>query len=428
VIHRNEQTVEYRCPGEPYPISRAVHLSRLGRFYPACRACPHRNDTGTLSARRVKRLVETRVRAEPRPLFDEEGAAGVYLNDLDPTTARRLAVALGIFVRRERTDADEPPVMVIAGDGRPLAPELVAAVAEGLRWTGSHVVDIGEATAGCTAFAIDHLGADGGILVGNPGAGPQTVGLKFWARGGRPLSAGGPLEALEEIFLAGADITVAQPPSAVADRPTRSFGSLRRLQVEDLYLAGMAEHYHALRPLRVVLAGASRPMLGYLDKLTERFACRVVPVGGSGEQLAQQILAEQAHLAACIGDDGQTCRLLDERGHDVHEARLLLLVARHLLGQHPGGAIVLEEGTPAVVAERLKALGGRVLAGGTRRAEMYRAMGSARAVLGGGGRLWHPVGGTFAADALMSLTLVLEILSRSDRPVSEVLDADAAMS
>ena len=50
----------YRCPGQQHPISRAVHLGRLAAFYPACRQCSHRDDTGTLSPRQVEQLQEVR--------------------------------------------------------------------------------------------------------------------------------------------------------------------------------------------------------------------------------------------------------------------------------------------------------------------------------------------------------------------------------
>ena len=66
----------YICPGETHPISRSVHLSRLAAFYPKCRECPLRKDTGNLAThtveairateRRVQRAAEQpQTRAEP---------------------------------------------------------------------------------------------------------------------------------------------------------------------------------------------------------------------------------------------------------------------------------------------------------------------------------------------------------------------------
>ena len=408
---------EFRCPGQKSTISRAVHLGRLARFYPACRGCPRRDETGTLSARQVKRLQQTQRRAEPRVLFDDEGAAGVYLNELDPPRAEKMAAALGVYLRRKQSEAPNPPEVVITGDGRPLTPEMVAAVAEGLRWAGCPVVDVGAATAACVAFAIEHLGADGGILIGNPTGEVQTVGLKFWAGGAKPLSAEGPLDDVRRIAESG------------ADRPTRKYGTLRRFQAEIPYLAGLAQYFHALRPLRFVLDTTSLPLVDYLEKLIEPVACRVIRCRVKFEGLADQIRTDEAHFAARIDDDAQRCRLVDDCGRAVSGELFSLLVARHLLTERPGESVVLEEETPAEIAREIGRIGGRVVLSNSRRARMDQTMRAGRAILGAGpsGRFWYRSDdGHASADALMTLTCLLRLLSRSDRPLSQVLDVEQA--
>jgi len=412
---QDERAAEYRCPGERSAISRAVHLGRLARFYPTCRRCADRDDTATLSPRLRKRLAETRRRAEPRLAFDDEGAVGVYLNELDAATAGQMAAALGVCLRRELPDAVEPPVVVIAGDGRPLTAEVVAAVGGRLRWSGCQVVDIGPATAGCAAFAIDRLAASGGVLVGNPTSRVHTVGLKFWAGGARPLSAGGGLEAVRAVYESG------------GSRPTRKYGSLRRFQAATAYLAGLAEHYHALRPLRFILDTNCPPVAGHLRELTGPVACRVVPCRTAPDRLADQVRGDGVHFAVRIDDDGQRCRLMDERGREVSNQRFFLLLARHRLSEQPDRSIVVEDGTSAEVVREIRRLGGRVIGCDPRRAEMDRAIRRSGAILGGGpsGRFWHRREGDHCSpDALVTLTLLLRILSQSDRRLSEVLDAE----
>ena len=369
-MHDSNPHGEYRCPGQDYPISRAVHLARMAGFYPGCRACRHGTDTGGLSRRVVRRVEETRTRArenaDKASLFFDEGAVGAYLNDIGPVQARRMAAALGIVLRDAREqDAVEPPVVIVAGDGRPFVPELVAAVAEGLRWSGCHVVDIGQASAGSAAFALGHFQADGGILVGNPGHKPQTVGLKFWGGRGMPLSTGEGEPSLDD---------VRRVYEAGPDRPCRKYGSLRRLQVEDDYLATLADHYHALRPLRLLLDCGCRPLCEYLERLTEPLACEIVRKTVASDWANK---SDWAHLAVSIDGNGETCRLFDERGEEVKAQRLAELIGRHLEAQIDDSA---------------------------------------------GGRFGDRSGGVPTADALWTVTLLLEILSQSDRPLSSVLD------
>ncbi len=378
-MHDSNPHREYRCPGQDYPISRAVHLARMAGFYPGCRACRHGTDTGELSRRVVRRVEETRAKARENAgktsLFFDEGAAGAYLNEIGPSQARRMAAALGVVLRDTREqEVVESPVAIVAGDGRPFVPELVAAVAEGLRWSGCHVVDIGQASAGCAAFALGHFQADGGILVGNPGRRPQTVGLKFWGGQGMPLSTGEgspSLDGVRRIYEAG------------PHRPCRKYGSLRRLQVEDAYLATLADHYHALRPLRLLLDCGCRPLVEYLRRLTEPLACEIIrhPVAGdrANEAVIEQAVREKGtHLAVSIDGNGETCRLFDERGEEVEAQRLAELIGRHLEAQ-------IDDGT--------------------------------------GGRFRYGADGVLLPDALLTVTLLLEILSQSDRPLSCVLDA-----
>ena len=362
MTNQEAQDVQYCCPGEEYSISRPVHLGRLARFYPRCRQCPHRDDTGTLSARQVERLVETRPRGEPRPLFCSEWAGVVPLDDLDASTARDVAAALGVCLQRRTapgaTSRTDTPVVVIAGDGRPLTCELVAAVSEGLRWAGCRVVDIGQASVACLGFAIDHLRTTGGVLVGSPGKGLQLVGLKFFDAHSRPLSEGGRLDSLKRTYQAG------------ADRPTRAYGSLRRFRAEAPYLAALAEHYHTLRPLRFVLDSTCAPVVGYLMKLVDPTACEIIPSRMAREQIGEQVVADEAHFGARIDGDGERCAVFDEQGRCVSPDRLSPLLARNLPGEIASAAL---------------------------------------------------------PDALMTVTLLLRLLSRSDRHLSEVLDIEAAI-
>jgi phosphomannomutase len=407
----------YRCPGQSYSISRAVHLGRLARFYPPCRECPHQDDTGTLPARVVEQLIETRRRAQASPWFTAEGAAGVCPNDLGPEAVRMLAVAFGLREFRRRREPGEAPVILLGGDGRSLTAELVAVAGEALRWAGCHMVDIGAVTSACMAFALDHWQASGGILVGNPDDRPQTAGLKFWSDGPHPLSAGEGLDELEAIC---------REP---VDRPTRTFGSRRRFAADEPYLAALAEHYHALRPLRFVLHTACLPAGIYVRKLTSAVACEALVVTTGVEGLADQILAEKAHFGLHVGDDGEIAWLFDERGREVSADRLLLLLARHRLADRPGGTIVLEAGTSASTAEVIAMWGGRVVEASCVRAVMEQTMRQTGALLGGGPteRIWHNPGHA-TPDALRTLTAVLVSLSRSDRRLSEVLDAETRAS
>ncbi len=380
----------------------------------------------------MEKLHEVQASRRPRPLFHEEGAGGVYQNDLTPAIARQIAAAFAAVVWGCPTstcvEGDSPifadhrcaavpakigtvPTIVLASDGRAITAEVTAAVGEGLRFGGCDVIDVGPATAACLAFAIHHFHASGGILVGNPGREAHLVGLQFWTAGSRPLSDGAGLE------------TIARQHEAGVDRPARNYGDLRRAAATALYLDTIRKHYHALRPLRVAIDSASRPLVEYLGALAATVACQVVT--------SREPQHDAIHFAASIDGDGEACRVSDEQDRAVPAGQLFLVVAGTLrvpsAGQSP--CVVVDEVTSQRVAERLERAGLRVAQCGPRRADMAAAMSEHGAVLGGaaGGGLWHRVGGLAVPDALMTVTRLLELLSRSDEPLSTVLDRDAPL-
>jgi phosphomannomutase len=283
-------------------------------------------------------------------------------------------------------------------------------VGEGLRWSGCDVLDIGPATAACLAFAVDHLHANGGISIGNPGHNPHTVGLQFWTAGPRPLSAGGSLEPLVQLVQSG------------VTRPTRSFGAMRRFQAEEPYLAAFAAHYHALRPLRIVVDSASSPLIGYVRKLAATVACQVIPCRVARHELPNQIRTDAAHLAVCIDGNAETCQVHDEQGRTVSSEQMLLLLAPDT------GPIVLENTTPPPVIKHLERRNIRVVSSNPRRADMAAALREHGAQFGGGpsGRFWFAEAGVPLPDALMAVTRLLIRLSRTDAPLSAILDRDLA--
>ena len=436
----------FRCPGQSQPISLAIHLARLSDGYEACRDCEHRRETGSLPPRRI-----TAPSHASLPALTDEALTGVYLNQLGPTEASQFAMALGMWLRTRAAKTTSAPTVVIGSDGRPLAAEILAAVCEGMRFTGARVIDVGGVTAACLAFAIDHLKADGGLLVGNAAGDPHTIGLKVWGSDARPLSRD---EGLSDIV---------QIASGPIDRPVRRFGSLRRFHADVPYLACLHKYFHALRPLRLVLDTSCRPLMRYLDTLREQVACEVIaarqpdthvvafkavasearaeiarrffgppqkPTSGDRlPQIARPTISEivahgversGAHFGMWIDGDGEACRVFDERGVEVPHNRLLSLLAESLLREHPHRSVVIED---ASCESRITQLGGVPVHSGGTRSEIDQAMRTSDALLAGGpsGRFCYTEH-IPSADALKTLTLLLGILSQSDRRLSEVVD------
>ena len=183
------------------------------------------------------------------------------------------------------------------------------------------------------------------------------------------------------------------------DRPTRTFGPLRRFSAADAYLGDLRPAYHALRPLRFVLDCTLEPVASYLEELIRNVACQVIPTAYAN-RLGEQVVAAHAHFGMQIGDDGENCRVVDERGQAVEAERLLTLLAGNLTGPVPHGNEL--------------------------RQQTFLRMRESHATIAvdPAGRLWYASGHAALPDALRTLTLLLVLLSRNDLAFSAVLDEE----
>ncbi len=439
----------YLCPGESQSIGRALHLGRMASFYPACSGCPRRDETQLVSPRRVKLLRESQIASsdKTKSLFHAEGLSGVYLNDIGPEEARRVGQAFGghlvsetnrdrvaragpqgspgappihfasdsgASARRHQSRApteEEPqPTILLACDGRPWTVELSAAVGAGLRWAGCRVIDIGAATSPCVALATERLSADGAVLVGNSTGQPRRLGMNLFGFNAEPLSSPGELDAVQQRY------------HSPAPRPSLAYGPLERTSVSSEYLQPLAKHYHAMRPLRVVVDTTSLALVQYLEYLTATVAIELLFVakGNDQERLGDQVRSLNAHFGAWIDGDGECCRLVDELGATVSSDQLFMILAHEVLAQQAGATFVVSELAGSLI-ERLRRAQAQVLTAGSKRSQMHAAVQERRPALAGDaeGRLWYTQAGA-AADALRTLTLLLTLLSRSDRPLSEL--------
>jgi hypothetical protein len=200
-----------------------------------------------------------------------------------------------------------------------------------------------------------------------------------------------------------------------------------------------------------------------LAMLTRAVQCKIIASRVRAEQLGEQVCADGAHLGVNIGDDGETCQVFDQRGCSVPTRSLLpALVRLRLEGQSlanrptdgnsprplagegqgvrvchdelPSGSpslatVVLEQETSKAAEAAVRTTGARVVRSQPRRSAMAAAIRRHGAIFGGGpsGRFWYDHLGHPLPDGLMTITLLLTLLSRSDRPLSSVLDRAAAV-
>jgi phosphomannomutase len=425
---------QYRCPGETHSISRAVHLSRLASFFPACRECQHRTDTGELPPQTVERIQQVERRMVRQSVFQQDGIRGVFLNELTPAIAGRVVSALARIVwdqiplpgktelRRPTRSPVQPartgPAIVVGYDERPSSPSVLAAVIDALRMMSCQVVDVGLVSKPCFCFAVDHLQASGGVFVTGSNCEAAWTGLDLYSSGALPIGQGTGLEEIEHRFNTG------------VSRPTRRASYQRSFQAVVPYEAGLWKHFHALRPLRIVVAARPRPVRKTLRRLFKKLPCQLIEVETTGaanapiraEIVSQRVKARikkrDAHLGVLIHDDGCRTEFFDEEAQRIPQAELCRLLSKIVRAQEPRSNVIVDSSIASTVELREDEFQECDSSIGA----IAEAMKSSQAVFGASAddRYWfreaYP-----ACDALLTVARVLESLSLSDASFSSVI-------
>lgn len=448
------QAETYLCPGETHPITRAVHLARLAAFYPACRECQHRNEAGVLPSQTLVQIENTIRRIERGTLFTESGVRGVYLNELTSQVAGQMAAAFAHILWQAvplrikspinsqpdeiDTAEDSPdtstretgPHVVVGYDERPSALDLVTGVVKSLRRMGCRVTDVGLVTRACFWQAVEHLQGAGGIHVTGAGCDPAWNGLDFVLGGAIPLTRGYRLSEIEQ--------TLHSNPA----RPHRNSAGLQTFHASHFYESELGQHFHALRPLRVVCGCANRLLASLLTKIFEPLPCRLISVGipvrardmksatdPDVARIRQSVLEHEAHVGILIDADGQTCAVLDEQGQLVSGLDLTWLLGNVAVAVNPGGTILLERDPDrdCVAQSPLKLPGhrGKLLECSSELSSIAREMRAHGATFGGGksGRFWfrEPFP---TCDGVLTLAKLLQALSLKDWELSRLIQPE----
>lgn len=434
----------YTCPGELYSIPRSIHLARLAAYYPKCLDCQYRFDTGHIFPTVEKNRRQTDRRVARESFVTDESVRGIYLNELDRNRAILWGEALAAFLWNEQPMVARPPddksqivaesatettesalhgpSVIVGFDERPSSPEIVSGVVSGLRRMGCPVIDLGQTTLPILAFNTMEFDASAGLFVTGAGCDPSSTGFEFLSHGANPF----PHEAL---------LGIEQSVKSGVGRQSRQIGGYQPCQGQARYETSLARHFHALRPLRMIYGSSTRLLPRILDWLFASLPCEATHVALPTrrrdlfdahdvdlQRVATSVVEGRHHLGVVIDDDCRHLAFVTDRGRLVtpkEVARLVIEVAQR--EQHDAQFVV----ATSFLADAQRWLSGRdatVADGGESATSLVSKLVERDAVLAisGDGRIWfrhaYP-----ACDAVLVLAQVLQVLSLSDAPFSEVI-------
>lgn len=278
-------------------------------------------------------------------IFGTDGVRGLANRELTADLALGLAQAAAAVLTQGR-HADElraagrRPVAVVARDPRVSGEFLTAAVSAGLASSGVDVLDAGVIPTPATAFLIDSIGADFGVMVSASHNPAPDNGIKFFSFGGTKL----PDEVEDRIESYLGKQKLAPTGGGV--------GRIRRFaDAEDRYVVHLLGTLpNRLDGLKVVLDCAHGAAAGVSPETFRDAGAEVVVIGadpdgmnindGVGsthlEPLQQAVLEHGADLGIAHDGDADRCLAVDADGNVIDGDRIMAILA---VSMHERGAL-----------------------------------------------------------------------------------------
>ncbi|MEM6962762.1 MAG: phosphomannomutase/phosphoglucomutase [Myxococcota bacterium] len=355
-------------------------------------------------------------------IFRQYDIRGVADSDLEPSLVRDLGKAIGTFHRRK-----DRGTIAVGRDCRLSSPRLHGSLISGIQATGLNVVDLGIVPTPLLYFAVFHYELDGGVqITGSHNPSPDN-GFKMMS--GRAS-------------LFGDDILELRKMIETSDFDLPGGGVVRERNVLPAYVGFMKGNISLQRTdLRFAIDagnGAGGPTalatfralgldpIGLLCDMDGRFpAHHPDPTDPANLELLRDTISHR-ELDFGIAYDGDADRIgvVDSKGSIVWGDKLMILLSRALLRDHPNAAILGEVKCSQTLYDEISKHGGRPILWKTGHSLIKTKMKEENALLAGemSGHIFYADRYFGFDDAIYVSLRLLEILSKSEKSLHELLE------
>jgi phosphomannomutase len=355
-------------------------------------------------------------------VFKAYDVRGIYPAEIDEDGAR----AIG----RAYVEQFEPERIAVGRDMRGSSPGMAQATIEGAAAAGAEVVDIGLVGTEMLYFAVGDLGLDGGLQVTASHNPKEYTGLKIVRRGAMPVGGDSGLLDIRDRVMSSADVSGGQTPG--------------RVQKEDVF-PGFVDKVLSfvdadqIKPQRVVIDAANGMAGVMIPPVLERISIDAVPyffdpdgtfpnhepnplLPENREFVIGKVREDGANLGAAFDGDADRCFFIDDTGEFVPGDFVTALLAESMLEKNPGAKVIYDVRASWAVPETIERAGGTPLINRVGHAFIKQRMREVDAVFAGEVSGHYYFRDFFQADSgVIPFLLVLELVSKRGRPLSELL-------
>ena len=364
-------------------------------------------------------------------IFKAYDIRGLYEEEIDEDAGWKIGHATAQFLRSLLRGYDRGQVssqsVVVGRDMRTHSPALAQAVIKGMTASGANVIDIGMIDTPQIYFAINHLDTCGGLQVTASHNPAEYNGCKISGQQARPIGADTGLKEIKHIA------------TALRHTEAAGQGKVTEQDLTEPYRRHVLGFLNSnLKKLNIVIdasngmAGRWVPRIfGDLDlEITElnfehngTFKHDPNPlIEANKKELKQAVKEKKADLGLCFDGDADRLMVVDETGTTVGCDIMTALFAGYFLEKSPGSTVVYDLRSSRVVKEEIEAHGGRPRRDRVGHAYMKKTLKDTKAVFGGelSGHFYYR-DNYFADSGMITLVHLLNVLSASNKPLSELV-------
>jgi len=355
-----------------------------------------------------------------RTIFREYDIRGLVDKDLTEDAVRLVGCALGTEVREAGGRR-----VVVGRDCRESGPRFAKAMIAGLNAVGVDVTDLGVVPTPLTYFAAATLPVDGLVMITGSHNPPEYNGLKVGV--GKSTLHGDGIQALLRRI--------------VEDRFASGAGKVESHDIVTPYKEYVRENLQlGPRKLKVVVDAGNGTGGVIANPLFRSLGVDVVPLFEEMDGrfpnhhpdptveenlgfLKAKVLETGADLGIAYDGDADRVGAVDEKGNVLWGDQLMILFSRALLAENPGAAIVGEVKCSKTLYDDIAARGGRGIMWKAGHSLIKAKMKEEGALLAGemSGHIFFAHRWFGFDDGIYSSGRLLELVSRTDRPVSTLL-------
>ncbi|MBW1781664.1 MAG: phosphomannomutase/phosphoglucomutase [Deltaproteobacteria bacterium] len=354
-------------------------------------------------------------------IFREYDIRGTVPDELNESAVRLLGNALGAYYRYKGATR-----ISLGRDCRLSSPDLASWLSSALVASGMEVVDIGMVPTPVLYFSIHHLSVDGGIQITGSHNPPAFNGFKV---------------CLGEMSVYGSEIQKIRQLAESGDFNLEA-GKAETADVREAYIDYVVQNI-GLGPVPRKVAvdagnGAGGPMGA---RIYRRLGIETIPlfcepdgtfpnhhpdptVPENLEPMIKRVVEADADLGIAYDGDADRIGVVDSKGNIIWGDQLMIIFARDLLTRHPGATIIGEVKCSQTFYDDVTAHGGKAIMWKAGHSLVKQKMKEEGALLAGEmtGHLFFKERYFGYDDAIYAGARLLEILSKTDRRVEDLLE------